>query len=203
MTRGRKGQLLRCKRCGLPPDDLCVCDALRPIAARTGVAVLAHRNELQKPTNTGRLVPLLVEGAQVRMRGDRVEPLDLSDLLAGAVRPLLLDPGGAMLDEALLAADPRPVTLVLTDGTWRQARRIAVREPGLLRMERVRLPEGGGPSRYRLRHPRGPAKVCTLEAVARALGVTEGPRGPEVQAHIEAAFDIFVERTLRLRGSLL
>jgi DTW domain-containing protein YfiP len=177
-----------------------VCDHLRPIEARAGVVVLAHRNELQKPTNTGRLVPLLVSSGQVRLRGDRGAPLDLSDLVAGAVRPLLLDPGGAVLDEALLAADPRPVTLVLTDGTWRQARRIARHEPALLRMQRVSLPEGGAPTRYRLRHPRGPGKVCTLEAVARALAVTEGPRGPEVQAHIEAAFDIFVEATLHLRS---
>lgn len=162
--------------------------------------ILAHRSELQKPTNTGRLVPLLVEKGQVRMRGERGVQLDLSDLVAGAVRPLLLDPNGVVLDEALLAADPRPVTLVLTDGTWRQAGRIARHEPDLKRMERVRLPEGGGPSRYRLRNPRGPGKVCTLEAVARALGVTEGPRGPEVQEHIEAAFDTFVEATLRLRS---
>jgi hypothetical protein len=41
---------------------------------------------------------------------------------------------------------------------------------------------------------------CTLEAIARALGVLEGP---EVEARLLEALDLFVERTLRVRTGRL
>ncbi|MCO5167436.1 MAG: DTW domain-containing protein [Planctomycetes bacterium] len=195
MGRRANGRLLRCAGCALPPD-LCLCDALRPIAARTRVVVLMHASERTKPTNTGRLVPRLLEGGEVRLRGAPGAPLDLVDLADPARRLLVLDPDGVALDAA--EDDARPVTLLVPDGTWRQARRIVTREPGLARATRVRLP-AGGPTRYRLRDSGAPTRLATLEAVARALGALEGPAA---QAHLEAAFDLLVERTLRLRGAV-
>lgn len=162
---------------------------------------------------------MLVEGAEVRLRGvpGDYDPVrdpgrrppgrgaaagpargsrpDLQDLVDPARRLLLLEPRGAPLDE-VAAADPRPATLIVPDGTWRQAWRAVTREPALAAATRVRLPEGP-PTRYRLRDSGAPDRLATLEAVARALGVLDGP---EVQAHLEAVFDAWVERTLRLRG---
>jgi DTW domain-containing protein YfiP len=210
--------LKRCARCALP-EEACLCALLVPTAARTRVVVLMHFAEHKKPTNTGRLVPMLVEGAEVRLRGlpgdydpdrdPRRRPagrgpdagaargtrVDMQDLLDPARRLLLLEPDGAPLAE-VAAADPRPVTLIVADGTWRQARRTVNREPALAQATRVRLPDGP-PGRYRLRDSGAPERLATLEAVARALGVLDGP---EVQAHLEAVFDQLVERTLRLRG---
>lgn len=216
--RGKGGGLVRCARCALP-EVACLCAALVPVPARTRVVVLMHFAEHKKPTNTGRLVPMLVEGAEVRLRGmpgdydpgrdPRRRPpgrgpaagpargarVDLQDLVEPARRLLLLEPDGAPLEE-VAAADPRPVTLLVADGTWRQARRAVNRELALARPIRVRLPDGPA-TRYRLRDSGAPERLATLEAVARALGVLDGP---EVQAHMERVFDQLVERTLRLRG---
>lgn len=209
---------MRCARCALP-EVACLCAALVPTPARTRVVVLMHFAEHKKPTNTGRLVPMLVEGAEVRLRGlpgdydpdrdPRRRPpgrgpaagaargarVDMHDLLDPARRLLLLEPDGAPLAE-VAAAEQRPVTLLVADGTWRQARRTVNREPALAAATRVRLPDGPA-GRYRLRDSGAPERLATLEAVARALGVLDGP---EVQAHLEAVFDQLVERTLRLRG---
>ena len=197
MSRRPIGTVARCPRCALLPE-LCLCDVLQPQPCRTQVVVFMHRREAAKPTNTGRLVPLLLEGSEVRLRGTVGAPLELDDVLTGPRRALLLDPTArSVLDPALAAADPRPVTLLAADGTWRQARRALNRHPLLARVTRVRLP-AGPPSRYRLRDPRGPEKLATLEAIARALGVLEGHA---VQARLEAVFDLLVERTLFSRGA--
>ncbi len=87
---------------------------------------------------------------------------------------------------------------MVADGTWRQTTRMVRRDPTLSRLPRIRLPEGP-PSRYRLRTHPDPARVSTLEAIARALGVLEGA---DVQRRLEALFDIMVERTLWTRGEL-
>jgi DTW domain-containing protein YfiP len=52
---------------------------------------------------------------------------------------------------------------------------------------------------YRLRHHPDPRFVATFEAVARALGILEGPA---VQADLERVFQVVVERMLWSRGRL-
>jgi len=50
-----------------------------------------------------------------------------------------------------------------------------------------------------LRRAARPGQLCTLEAIARALGVLEGP---EVQRQLEGLLRIMVERTLWSAGRL-
>lgn len=194
MTRPPRGTVPRCKRCYVH-IELCVCASLHLRATAVRVVMLMQYQELKKPTNTGRLVPLLLEGAEMRVRGDPAGPFRVDDLVVPERRVLLLDPAGEPL--ARDPADPRPVTLLVPDGTWRQARRTARRGSIALRgVPRVRLPEAP-PAPHRLRDAPSPDRVSTLEAVARAVGVLDGP---EVQAHLEAAFRLVVTRTLSTRG---
>jgi DTW domain-containing protein YfiP len=181
-------------------DWLCVCAVLEPLELRTRVVVLAHAVEIAKPTNTGRLVEVALVHGELRIRGRKHEPLATDGLVVPGRRPLLLYPTerALVLDRELVDADPRPITLVIPDGNWRQARKVNTREPALADVQRVRLPEGP-PSRYRLRRHADPRRVSTLEAIARALGVIEGP---EAQRALEHLFDVMVERTLWTRGEL-
>jgi DTW domain-containing protein YfiP len=182
-------------------DWLCVCDQLEPLDLRTRVAVLTHQAEITKTTNTGRLVALALVGGEIRIRGRKGAPMSTEGLVLTDRRPLMLYPtaDALLLTPELVAEDPRPVTLIVPDGNWRQARKVTTREPTLARVQRVRLPEGP-PSRYRLRSHANPLRVSTFEAVARALGILEGPG---VQAALEHLFDVMVERTLWTRGELL
>jgi DTW domain-containing protein len=90
------------------------------------------------------------------------------------------------------------VTLIVPDGNWRQASKVRARVPGLCAIPCVTLsaPE---PSRYRLRSEAHPHGLATMEAIARALGLLEGPA---VRHALEHVFDVMVERTLWMRGSL-
>lgn len=179
----------RCQRCRLPVG-LCMCAVLRSWPVRTRVLVLLHRVERYRTTNTGRIATLALAGSELR----EWNLLDAVNDLRGLQGPgvYLLYPGdGAQVLEPHL--DVR--TLVVPDATWRRTRRMVNRSGDLARLPRVCLP-AGAPSTFRLRTNRNPQSVCTLEALARALGLLEGP---EVEAHLEQALELFTRRVLSTR----
>ena len=159
------------------------------------MVLITHHAERRKSTNTGRLVTLALQGAEVRLRGERDAAARLP-LPEG--RRLLLFPHPEA--RALTADDAcgGPVVLLVPDGTWNQARRILRRDPDARDAEPVMLPPGA-PSRYGLRRAPREGTVSTLEAVARALAVLE-VEGEAIERGLMAIFDAFVDRSLRAAG---
>lgn len=189
--------LPRCPACALH-TALCMCPLVEPLAVQTRVIVVQHVTESGRSSNSGRLAPLTLRGAELRVRGRPGAPLDLEGLVDPTRRVRLLYPLPGAPTLAADPDDPRPVTLLVPDGNWRQARKLVQRVPALRDATKVRLPPGP-PSRYRLRSHPDPDRIATFEAIARALGVLEGPA---MQARLERWFDVFVERTLWTRGDL-
>jgi DTW domain-containing protein YfiP len=154
-----------------------------------------HHTERRKASNTGRLAALSLEGSEIRLRGmakgDARTPLPEGRRLV-----LFPSPTARVLSREDHGADD--VVLLVPDGNWGQAFRAARRDPDLLGAEHVVLPPGP-PTRYALRRGTLPGRVCTIEAIARALGILEGP---EIQAALERVLDRFVERTLLFNGNL-
>lgn len=192
----RSKQAPRCDDCRMHLE-LCICGEVEPLHTATRLALILHRRERNKPTNTGRIGRLVLTNTQVFVRGFPDEPAQLSELEDPSRRLLLLFPreDAVPLTAELLAADPRPVTLAVPDGTWSQARRCARREEVLVRATAV-IPRGDAPTRYRLRAEHVEGGLGTGEAIARAFGVLEGP---EVEAALMRLFDLQVERTLGTR----
>jgi DTW domain-containing protein len=175
--------------------DLCVCALCVPIATRTRVVLVIHRAEIRKPTNTGHVAALCLAHSEIHVRGNEGAPS--APIEWGDTQPLLLFPHEDARPLESLAIE-RPVTLVVPDGNWRQASKVRARVPGLRSVPCVTL-GAAEPSRYRLRSEAHPHGLATMEAVARALGALEGPA---VRQALEHVFDVMVERTLWLRGSL-
>lgn len=194
MSRRSNGAL-RCPRCHML-GGLCVCALIPspPLAIRTRLVLVLHREEERKPTNTGTLAAACVAGSQVIVRGDQARPEPPLPIAPGT-RPLLLFPHD---DATELVATDTPVTLIVPDGTWRQAAKVRRRVPGLAEVPCVGLPPGP-PSRYRLRSEPVAGGLATLEAIARALEILDGA---EVRAALERVFRAMVERTLWSRGEL-
>ncbi|MBI4954413.1 MAG: DTW domain-containing protein [Myxococcales bacterium] len=182
----------RCDDCGLRLED-CLCPELPRLPVATRVVLLTHRAERRKSTNTGRLVARLLVGAEVRVRGER-DDAPRPPLPAGRRLVLYPERDARVLSRA--DAEGGPVVLLVPDGNWNQARRCYRRDPDARGCEVVRLPETG-PGRYPLRRGASPDLLCTLEAVARALGLLEGPA---VAAELEGWLARFVERSLRAAG---
>jgi len=158
-----------------------------------------HSREVSKSTATGPTALAMLANSELRVHGDRDERLDLHDLFVDDRRVVLLFPGeGAeVLDAAFLGRDPRPITLVVPDGNWRQAARAARRIPGLERAEKVVL-EAGRETEWGVRNEPKEGGLATLEAIARAFGVLESR---DVEAALYGAFRSLVRETLAARGA--
>lgn len=187
----------RCARCRLH-EARCVCAELPTLALRTRVVLVMHRSEVRKPTATGPLALACLPNSACLVHGERDSRVDLAPLFEEDRRVLCLFPGdtAVVLDEALAARDPRPVTLVVPDGTWGQARGAARRIPGLAAAQQVRLPPGP-PTEWGLRQEPVDGGLATFEAIARALGTLEGA---DVHASMMAIFRRRTEENWAMRG---
>jgi DTW domain-containing protein YfiP len=176
---------------------LCICAHIPRFDLETHVALVIHHRERGKPTATGELALACLANHSLHERGLSDAPVDLRPLASADRRLLVLFPGpdARVLGADLVAEDPRPVTLVVPDGSWRQASKMARRVPGLDAATPVVLPPGPR-TRYRLRRERRPEGLATFEAIARALGILEGEH---VQRGMEALFELKVARTLWTR----
>lgn len=194
-TRSKQSE--RCQQCRLH-IRLCICSAIPSFDLATRLILVMHRREWKKPTATGPLALAVLSNSELRIHGHREQPLDFRDLDSLERRTLLLYPGAEVpvLSRAFLSADPRPVNLVVPDGTWSQAARMGKRLPGLEHATMVRLPEGAK-SGWGIRREHHPEGLATFEAIARALGIIETA---EVQERMEEVFRLMVARTLQARG---
>lgn len=154
--------------------------------------LIVHREEARKPTNTARLIKLVMPAAEIRYYGLSHEGLDIGAEISGDTTPLVLfpEPSAPILDSSYLNDVTRPITLIVPDGTWKQARKITHRLQSLSGIPRVRLAPGGL-SRYGLRRNQAPDGLCTIEAVSQALRVIESE---EIAGQLDHYLNLMVER---------
>ncbi|MFO0754990.1 MAG: tRNA-uridine aminocarboxypropyltransferase [Byssovorax sp.] len=188
----RSRRTARCSACWLP-SALCICTYLPRLSTRTRVIIVMHRREAVTSTNTGRLAAQILDGAELRVRGrkDAPEPPPLPE-----GRRLTLFPREGARP---LGPEDAGAVLLVPDGTWSQARRLVLRDDVLRAGEVVSLPDVA-PSQYGLRRHAREGALCTLEAVARALGVLEGAL---IEAALLTALARFVEHGKRARAGLI
>ncbi len=169
----------------------CLCPFVPKVPNRTHVHILRHHHEALKTTNTARIAALALERVQITEWKPRTPP-DVDALFADGGQPWVLYPNGTSVDPAR----ERPDTLVVLDGTWKQTRKMLHHHPPLLRLPRWGIPERA-PAILRLRASADPNARSTLEAIAAALAVLDGP---EVGEPLLRLHDVMVERILRARG---
>lgn len=189
---------VRCDDCGMHPDA-CICALAPDLDTETRVVIFMHCREKSLSSATARLARKALRRCEIRVHGAKGVPTDVANLVEPLRRAVLLFPAAnaRTLDADFLREAPGPYTLIVPDGSWRQAARCARRIPELQRLPRVKLPEGP-PSEYRLRAQPTLASLCTFEAIARALGEIEGR---EVRERLEAFLRLKVDTTRRRRGT--
>lgn len=159
----------RCRR----PASVCYCAALPCIPTRTRIMILQHPRERDMPIGTARMASLCLPSSELHVGVRWGENPTLAAALADPARPpILLYPGEGARD--VLAEPPAgPVTLVVVDGTWSQAKTVVRDNPILNALPRYAFaaPE---PSQYRIRREPSPEYCSTIEALMHVLGVLEG-----------------------------
>lgn len=190
--------LIRCIGCRLPVN-LCLCAQIPMIQMNTRIVLVMQRKEWKVISNTGFLVPKIFKNTVMRFRGHESRaPLFLDDLVDSSCLLLYPSKESVVLDSSFVESLPKPLTLFVLDGNWSQALKMSRKEEVFKKMTHVKLPLGN-PSQYQLRTNQRPGCVCTLEAIARSLGVIEGE---EIQKKIEDFFNEWVTRWLYVRGNL-
>ncbi|MGZ3417157.1 MAG: DTW domain-containing protein [Polyangiales bacterium] len=178
-----------CEGCGRPAA-VCICPQLVSVKPRTKVVVLQHPREEDNAIGTAWMVERCLSA-------ERIVGIELEDdpryraAISGSA--ILLAPGESAID--LHEQPPEgPVTLIVIDGTWSQARKLVRMNPSLAKLPRYAF-RPAKPSNYRIR--REPAEHCvsTIEATVAALGALE----PETDAgQVLAAFDAMVDHQIRI-----
>lgn len=179
----------RCARCRMLVPG-CVCAFIPRLHTRTHLVVILHADEAKKPTNTGRLAALCSSNSRVLVRGKHNEPLDLG-FLAGQQAMVLCPDETATVVQKVAG----PVTLIVPDGSWRQASKMPRREPMLRDLPRVKLPPLVAPLPA-LRNETKDNGLPTIVAVAHALGIVEDPA---LERALLAFYELVAERILRAR----
>ena len=135
------------------------------------MVILQHPRERDMPIGTARMASLSLVGASLRV-GMQWTADQLADVVGDPARPPILLAPGPNARDILHDPPPGPVTLIVIDGTWSQARSLVRRNPFLQTLPRYAFatPE---PSQYRIRREPKPEYVSTLEAVMHVLGVLE------------------------------
>jgi DTW domain-containing protein len=184
----------RCRR----PESVCYCAHLVSLPTRTRVVLLQHPRERHVPIGTARLAHLCLPGSELFVGVDFDDDRQVRAALAGpdgggAGRPTyLLYPGPHAVD--LADVEPAaPITLVVVDGTWWQARKLLRRNAMLAALPQIRFTPPA-PSNYRIRREPADHCVATVEALAHVLGALEG--APERFAALLRPFEAMIDTQL-------
>jgi DTW domain-containing protein YfiP len=184
LARGKS--VVRCESCQLA-QFACICPWRPSLSARCEFVLLMHRDEVFKPTNTGRLIADVMPAQTHVFCWSRTEPdADLVALLNDERRRcVVVFPAEA----ATTAATPREVitelpddnkltTFILLDGTWKQSGRMFHLSRWLERVPCVQLPEALVRG-YAVRKSHQEHYLSTAEAAGLCLQMAREPLAAE------------------------
>jgi DTW domain-containing protein len=162
----------RCRR----PASVCYCTHVRRLETATRVVLLQHPRERDVPVGTAHMASLCLPNSELHVGVHFRSCAAVTRALTDPVRPAaLLYPGEGAID--VLSAPPSsPITLVVVDGTWAQARKLVRDNPELAALPRYAFTPPA-PSEYRIRKEPRETYVSTIEALMHVLGVLEGDPG--------------------------
>ncbi|PIS11485.1 MAG: DTW domain-containing protein [Bdellovibrio sp. CG10_big_fil_rev_8_21_14_0_10_47_8] len=186
-----------CPECFLHPN-LCICEVITSIQTKAKLSLIVHAKELKRTTNTGRLALKVLENSQMIVRGQNREPVDLSPLINDDYQSLLFFPAddAVQLTESFIKNISKPIHLLVPDGNWRQASKVAIRHPELKTLPRVMITKPNM-AREHLRAESSEIGMATLQAIAEAFRIIEGETSYELLMKVYRAK---LENTLKGRG---
>jgi DTW domain-containing protein YfiP len=148
------------------------------------------------PIGTARMANLCLPNSELNIGVDWEDSAVLQRVLSDPSRPAVLLYPSEGQEPVTGWSSEGPVTLVVVDGTWSQARKVVRRNPTLARLPRLAF-EPETPSEYRIRREPSAECVSTIEALMIALGKLE--RAPERFLAMLTPFRRMIDRQIELR----
>lgn len=173
--RGQRKTQDPCEGCFLHRER-CICEFIPSLRVKTKLSLIIHYKEMRRTTNTGLLATKALVNSDVVIRGEVGRKLDWDKILDPNYRTVLFFPAedANELNAEFVRQSEKPIQLLVPDGNWRQASKIHYRHREIEHLPRVMIK---GPNRevQRLRKETLPEGMATLQAIAEAMGVLEGP----------------------------
>ncbi|MCR6651588.1 MAG: DTW domain-containing protein [Cellvibrionaceae bacterium] len=199
LARGKS--VRRCAVC-LLAEPVCICTWAVTRDSEVDFVLLLHHDEVFKPTNTGRLIADIFPANVSAFEWSRTEPAaDLLALLADPARyPVIVFPADETSGRTIHTSAPplqgKRLTLLLLDGTWRQASRM-FRSSAWLADLPVLTFASAQEGRYAVRQKIRDGQLATAEAAAELLRLCGEEANGEV---LEDYFLVFNEHYLATRS---
>jgi DTW domain-containing protein YfiP len=172
---------------------VCYCEHLTTVDTTTRVVLLQHPREEDMAIGTARMASLCLPNSELHVGVDFQTSPELARALSDPQRPaVLLYPSDDAVD-VLTAPPSGPVTLVVVDGTWWQARKLVRVNPVIAKLPRYAF-KAPTPSEYRIRREPDEAYVSTIEALVHVLGVLE--RDPEKLRALLVPFRAMIDKQI-------
>lgn len=170
---------------------LCLCKFVEVVANKKEIIFLQHPNERTMPFNTARLAHLSLAKSQL-ISGIYFNDNEIISALAAKQNRIgLLFPSAEAQD--LSKAPEQLESLIIVDGTWREAKKIIYHSSALQSIPHYSFsPEK--PSNYRIRKEPSDSHISTIEATVYALGILE--KNPGKFDPLIALFDRMVDRQI-------
>ena len=190
-ARGKS--VVRCEHCQLA-SFACLCNWRPSAVSRCDFVLLMHRDEIFKPTNTGRLIADIFPDNTHAFAWSRTEPdAELLRLLNDPARQCFIiypaeDSETKAVYSAIPVSDKLP-TFILLDGTWKQSSRMFHLSRWLDQVPVLRLPETLLRS-YAVRKSHQDHYLSTFEAAALCLQVADEPQQSEIMLDYFALFNL-------------
>jgi DTW domain-containing protein YfiP len=197
----RGSSVRRCAAC-LLAEPVCICSWMVARNSAVDFILLLHRDEVFKPTNTGRLIADIFPDNVSAFEWSRTQPsAELLALLADPARyPVIVFPAdeasGRTVHTSAPSLEGKRLTLLLLDGTWRQASRMFRSSrwlAGLPVLTFASAQEG----RYAVRQKIRDGQLATAEAAAELLRLCGEEENGEI---LEDYFLVFNEHYLSSRS---
>ncbi|ELH3007995.1 TPA: DTW domain-containing protein [Vibrio vulnificus] len=183
-----------CPQCGLRYQ--CLCDQFPSLQSEVALVLLMHPNEVERETNTGKLLHWCRLPARQFVWQRTAPPQALLDLLSDAqFMPVVLYPSEqsialSQVKERAQQTQRQPLFIIL-DATWQEARKMLNKSEWLKALPQLAL-HGDSASNYQLRRNQQQGNLCTLEIAAelvKQLGeVHNATSMTELLRHYLAAF---------------
>ena len=170
---------------------LCLCRHVKVVQNRVEVLFLQHPNERKMPVNTARLAHLSLAKSRLVHGVSFDQDRTVLDLLSRREKVGILFPSPKARE--LRDAPEDLETLVILDGTWREAKKMLYLSPILHEFPHYAfVPEA--PSNYRIRKEPEEDFISSIEATVAALRILE--RDPGKYSELLELFDRMVDRQI-------
>ena len=192
----------RCLQCRLK-IQLCLCHNFSAHWIKHKITLLTSRKEEFIPSNTGRLLKLMLKNITCIYLGENgwEKKVESEISKTNYTHATLFPIASASYAHSVSEKTGKPLNIFVMDTSWKNGRRW-IRKPLFLNLQKIRL-QTIPPSEYHLRKQYDKNYLCTFQAVASLMSELKIDNAHSVTSQLNTNFKLWVKSLANERGLTL